>query len=316
MRTTELEWVMSGSVEVPSPARPDLSAADRLQALDAVGVAGEQIAVTDGEVSVGQSLSAVVVPADDGGGEEGAQAVAHVPGVHDGCAPVGGGLVGGEQDPVVHGHGGVEVRRLTGVAVQGRHGQPVGVEGRIPQQQGLGALRVGVVEAAHGDGVVGEVVGVEVQQIRVKIGAPVRRHLPQRGGDRGGVVCQEHRVDVVVEDLDGLRFRAHPRDAVGCGSDVFHGGDHAVQDVTSAPGREEVPGCELPGGQVQQHGVRAVRQVDGRVLVAQDVDETVHAVVLAPAVHDRARECGLTCRDTHGGKVPPMSGGRLGGLAW
>ncbi|MEU0589477.1 hypothetical protein [Streptomyces sp. NPDC006132] len=90
------------------------------------------------------------------------------------------------------------------MTVQGRHGQPVGVEGLVPQQQGLGALRVRVVEAARGDGVVGEVVGVEAQEVRVEVGSAVRRHVSQRGGDRDGIGGQEHRADVVVEDLDGL----------------------------------------------------------------------------------------------------------------
>ncbi|MFE9454843.1 hypothetical protein [Streptomyces sp. NPDC006739] len=156
-------------------------------------------------------------------------------------------------------------------------------------------MSVGVVEAAHGDGVVGEVVGVEAQEDRVEVGAPVRRHLSQRGGNRGGVGGQEDRIDIVVEDLDGLGFPAHPRDAVGCSSGGLDGGDHAVQHVSGASGGEEVPGGELPGGQVQQHGVRAVRQVGGGVLVAQDVDESVLGVVLPPAVHDRAGERGLTC---------------------
>lgn len=49
--------------------------------------------------------------------------------------------------------------------------------------------------------------------------------------------------------------------------------------------------------------------------MAQDVDEAVHAVVLPPAVHDRAGERGLTRRDTHGGKMPPLSDGHRGELA-
>ncbi|MGW7446953.1 hypothetical protein [Kitasatospora sp. NPDC054795] len=149
------------------------SAASRLGALDAVEVTSEKVAVADGEVSVEQSISFAVVLAHDSGGQEGTQAVAHVLGVVNGFAPLGGSLVGREQDPMIHGDGGVEVWGCSRVAVQRGHGQPVGVERRVPQQQGLGALCVSVVEAAEDDGVVGEVVGVETHEVRVEVRPPV-----------------------------------------------------------------------------------------------------------------------------------------------
>jgi hypothetical protein len=104
----------------------------------------------------------------------------------------------------------------------------------------------------------------------------------------------------VVEDLDGLRFRTHPRDVAVRGGSRFDGGDHTVQNVAGASSGEKVPAGELPRGQVQQHRVRAVREVHSGVLVAHDVDEAVLGVVLPPAVHNRAGERGLTCRDAQG----------------
>lgn len=46
--------------------------------------------MTDGEVPVGRGPPFVVVQADDGAGEEGAQAMTHVPGAVGGGAPAGG----------------------------------------------------------------------------------------------------------------------------------------------------------------------------------------------------------------------------------
>ncbi|WP_162952107.1 hypothetical protein [Streptomyces griseorubiginosus] len=86
----------------------------------------------------------------------------------------------------------------------------------------------------------------------------------------------------MVEDLDGLGFRAHPRDAVSSRCDGLDSVHHAAQHVAGAPGGEELPGGELRGGHVRQHGVRAVRQVAGGVLVAEDVDQAMHRMVLPP----------------------------------
>ncbi|WP_234009971.1 hypothetical protein [Streptomyces sp. SA3_actF] len=104
----------------------------------------------------------------------------------------------------------------------------------------------------------------------------------------------------MLEDLDGARgFEVHPVHAPGGGAARAHGVDHAAQDAVVARGAQEVAGCQLACGQVQDHRVGPVRAVLGGVLVAEDVDESVALVAHAPAVEGRAGEGGGRGGDAH-----------------
>jgi hypothetical protein len=90
------------------------------------------------------------------------------------------------------------------VAVQRGDHQPVWFDRFVPHHQRFGALCLGVVEAADGDGVVGEQVGVELHQSRIEVRPLPLGHLPQCRRELSRVGGKRDGVDVVLEQLDCL----------------------------------------------------------------------------------------------------------------
>lgn len=81
--------------------------------------------------------------------------------------------------------------------------------------------------------------------------------------------------------------------------------NHVVRYVPGVAGWQELPGRYRLGWKVQQHGVRASREVRRGVLVAEYLDPAVFGVQAAAAVEDRAREFSQSHRGAHDGcRIP------------
>ena len=91
-----------------------------------------------------------------------------------------------------------------------------------------------------------------------------------RGRDLGRIVGEDHGVDVVLEHLY-LAVGLHPAH-LRHRSNVAHRVDHAAGDVAVPADTNELRRSDARAGQVQQHRVRPRSQVDGGVLIPQNID--------------------------------------------
>lgn len=161
------------------------------------------------------------------------------------------------------------------VCVEGGEEQPIRVGRPVPHEERLRPLLVFSRETAQHDLPTREVGRVPREQLRMECRPPGFRHLGQELGDGLGS-SDDHGVDVVLEEhgLGMMVLRLGPG-ACEAGS-IMPCPVHVVHEGLGARHVDEVIRPHRLGGrQVEDHRVRALRQVPHLVLVPEDVNVAV-----------------------------------------